>query len=87
MNISIHKKMKNDENSNLEQLQKKYKNLKTGTNVLIGILTVLYVVTVYSSISQKTFDPLLAFALCFSVVVLIHYKKLRTLRAEIESRV
>ena len=80
------KKNNEIQNKTLDQLQKEYKNLKIGTNFLAGILIVLFVVTVYSSISQKTFDPLLAVALSLGAILPRNYKKMKDLKNEIESR-
>jgi len=81
------KKIKIDmKNKTIEQLKKEYKVLKSGTNFFAGILIVLFIVTIYNSFSQKSFDPLLAMAFAFSAILPMNYKKMKTIKTEIDSR-
>jgi len=51
------------QNKTIDQLNKKYKTLKSGTAALAGIFIVLFIATIHSSVMQKTFDLLFAMAL------------------------
>jgi len=68
------------------QLQKQVKNLKFATGLLAGILFVLLIVTLYISISEKRFHPLLVSPVALSAIIPINFKRIKDITIEIERR-
>ena len=69
-----------------EQLQKQVKNLKFATGLLAGLLIVLLIATLYISVSEKRFHPLLITPLALSIVIPLNYKRARDINNEIDRR-
>ena len=69
-----------------ETLLNKQKSLTTSTSVLAGVLIVLFIATIYSSIREQTFDPLLVIPLAFSSILLRNYRILKWIKAEQKNR-
>ncbi len=73
-------------NLTTEQLIQKAKGLKIVTGMLAGILTALFVLTLYNSITNNTFDPLLVTAIALSAILPINYMQIKNMQKEIKSR-
>ena len=71
---------------NLKQLKKEYSQLGMVTGLLTGITTFLLALTLYSSISKNKFDPLLITSIGLIVVIVVSYKKVKSLKTEIQLR-
>lgn len=73
-------------NKTLAELEKEYKQLKKGTSIFIGLLIVLFIATIYNAISNRSFDPLLIVPIVLSAILPANFKKMKSLKDEIESR-
>ena len=69
-----------------EKLEKQLKALRFATGLLAGLLIVLLGVTIYSSIRDAEFNPLLITPIALSVIIPINYKRMKEMRMEIEKR-
>lgn len=78
-------KIKLSEQSN-EELLKNKKALSTVTGVLVGMLIVLLIITIYSSITKGVFSPLIAVPFALSPMVIMNYQKIKEIRKELRSR-
>ncbi|GAA4275167.1 hypothetical protein U6A24_17510 [Aquimarina gracilis] len=70
----------------IEELKKKETSLKMLTGLLAGILFVLFVVTIYTSVKNKEFDPMLITAIALSAIIPLNYKQIKQIKAEIKQR-
>ncbi|OBS12354.1 redox-active disulfide protein 2 [Elizabethkingia miricola] len=79
--------MKNENLSELstDDLRKKEKVTKLITSVFIGLLTLLFVLSIYITI-KKGFTPLFVVALALFPIVTLNLKNLKNIRNEIDSR-
>ena len=68
------------------KLTKQYKALKFVTGMLAGILIVLFAMTIYLSIREKKFHPLLVSPIALSAIIPINFKRMKEMRREIEAR-
>lgn len=71
---------------NTAELEKQLKNLKFATGLLAGILIVLFGVTIYKSITEQRFHPLLVSPIALSAIIPINLKRMRNIRQEIDQR-
>ena len=70
----------------IEKLEKQLKSLKFATGLLAGLLIVLLGATIYSSIIDKEFKPLLITPIALSVIIPINFKRMKEMKQEIETR-
>jgi mannose/fructose/N-acetylgalactosamine-specific phosphotransferase system component IID len=68
-----------------DDLKKKEKVTRLITSVFIGMLSLLFVLSIYITI-KKGFTPLFVVALALFPVVTLNLKNLKNIRDEIESR-
>ncbi|MEL7221510.1 MAG: redox-active disulfide protein 2 [Bacteroidota bacterium] len=80
--------MKKEELSALsnEALLKKQAGLKKGNTILIVVLSLLFILAVYISVTQKTFSPLVVVPLALSSIVFSSINQLKMIDAELERR-
>ena len=69
-----------------EELTKQIKKSKTMNGLLIGVLVALFAITVYQSFEEKKMNPLLVTALALMPIVFISAKKIKKMKAELDSR-
>lgn len=69
-----------------EKLIEKEKKLKMAAGMLIGMLLVLFVLSVYLSIRQHKFNPLVAVAVALSATLPSTFSGIKQIRQEIDSR-
>jgi hypothetical protein len=69
-----------------EQLIRQVKNLKLGTGILTGILVLLFALTLYNTIKDRQFDPLMISPIALSIIIPINIKRIREIKAEILRR-
>lgn len=69
-----------------EQLIRQVKNLKLGTGILAGILVLLFALTLYNTIKDRQFDPLMISPIALSIIIPINIKRIREIKAEILRR-
>jgi len=69
-----------------EELIKKEKTLTFTNGVTIGIVFFLFVTTIYSSIQNKKFDPLLVVAIACAAIIPINFKNIKAMKEEISRR-
>ncbi len=69
-----------------EQLIKQIKNLKLTTGLLAGILLVLFAITIYNTIKEGQFDPLMISPIALSIIIPLNIKRMREIKDEIQRR-
>lgn len=83
--------MKNDnlKEKTTEKLQSELKTIKTITAALIGILTLLFIVTIYGltmSNNKSTFIALIAVAISCSAVLPLQFSNMKKIKNELNFR-
>ncbi len=74
------------ENMSTDELLKRQKSLKTITGMLAGILLLLFGITIFKSVKDKTFDVMMVVPISLSGIVLINYKLIKDITNELKSR-
>ena len=72
-----------------ETLESELKTIKTITGALIGVLTVLFAVTIYGMLTKEdntTFIALMAVAISCSAILPIQFGSMKKIKAELELR-
>jgi len=80
--------MKKDEIKKLstEELVKKEKSQKMMTNLLAGVLLVLFIFTLYSTIREKEFDFMMIVPIALSAALFDSYNTIKAIRDELSNR-
>ncbi len=68
------------------QLEKQIKQIRLATGLLAGMLIVLFAVTIYKSVTEMSFHPLLVTPIALSVIIPVNYKRMKEIKGEIERR-
>ena len=69
-----------------EKLQKQLKSLKFATGLLSGLLIVLFAATLYISISEARFHPLLISPIALSAIIPMNLKRINDWKKELALR-
>ncbi|MDX2245385.1 MAG: hypothetical protein SF052_01310 [Bacteroidia bacterium] len=80
--------MKQDEfkNMSIEELKGKSKTLKFLGGMLIGVLSVLLIVSIYLSVVNKEFNPSMIVAIALSAVLPSIFMSIKRIEKEMASR-
>ncbi len=70
----------------LEELEKKVKTSKFGTGLLAGLILVLYIVTISSTIKNGEFDTMMIVAIALTFTVIYGFRNIKALEEEINNR-
>ncbi|MEN8790000.1 MAG: hypothetical protein ABF295_10830 [Flavobacteriaceae bacterium] len=80
------KRKDNYEKWTSEQLTRQVKNLKLTTGLLAGILLLLFAITIYNTIKEGQFDPLMISPIALSIIIPLNIKRMREIKVEIQRR-
>ena len=76
-------------NKSTERLNSELKTLKMITGALIGVLTVLFAVTIYGLLTKEnnsTFIALIAVPFSLSAIILLNFGIMKKINKELDSR-
>jgi len=69
-----------------KELLEKEKSMKMTTGLLVGILLILFIITLNSTIKEKEFDVLMIVPIALSTIVFTNYKKIKGIQNELSIR-